>query len=331
MTRAQAVAAIIGAGWTPARQSGSAYAPSNIALCKYWGKRDVQLNLPVNSSLSISLGALGTRTTVSQAGADEVWLNDARLGEDAPFAKRLRGYLDLFRPYKDFFFKIETHNSIPTAAGLASSASGYAALVSALDDFFAWGLDKKSLSILARLGSGSASRSLFHGFVHWRRGERADGMDSFAEVIAETWPELRIGILAVSEKEKAVGSTAGMNRTTSTSALYSAWPQQAKEDLQRIRAAIAAHDFAALGAAAERNALTMHATMLAAQPPLLYWLPQTVELFRKIWRLREEGLPLYFTIDAGPNVKLLFQDSFIEDVNEQFSGVEVVAPFEDVP
>ena len=327
MTRAEVVASIVGAAGRSVRESGRAFAPSNIALCKYWGKRNVELNLPLNSSLSISLGELGARTVVSQAEADEAWLNGEKLDEEAPFTKRLRRYLDVLRPDKDFYFKIETHNSIPTAAGLASSASGYAALALALNDFFAWGLDKRSLSILARLGSGSASRSLYHGFVEWRRGERMDGMDSFAEPIASEWPELRIGVLSVSTAAKAVGSTAGMNRTVQTSMLYKSWPHQAQQDLAVLHRAIIDNDFALLGKTAERNALAMHATMIASDPPLLYWLPETVELFHKIWRVRAEGLPIYFTIDAGPNVKLLFEDPDSGDVNEQFPGVEVVAPF----
>ena len=329
LTRAQVAASIIGAPKTPARKLGRAYAPSNIALCKYWGKRNVELNLPVNSSLSVSLGPLGTTTTVSRADVESVWLNGDKLREESPFAKRVSRYLDLLRPRKNFYFKIETHNSIPTAAGLASSASGFAALVLALDEFFGWGLDKKSLSILARLGSGSASRSLYHGFVEWRRGNRTDGMDSYAEAIPARWPELRIAVLSVSTAAKPTGSTEGMNRTVHTSSLYNSWPDQAQKDLATLRRAVADQDFASLGATAECNALAMHATMLAAQPPLLYWLPQTVALFHKIRHLRQQGLPLYFTIDAGPNVKLLFEQDSLNDVGSQFPEAKIVAPFHD--
>ena len=328
MTRQEVVEKIIGVPKSPLKESGNAFAPSNIALCKYWGKRNVELNLPMNSSLSISLGNLGTETVISQADRDQVWLNNNLLPADAPFSRRLFRYLDLYRPADDFQFHIRTKNNIPTAAGLASSASGYAALVLALNDFFEWRLESRELSILARLGSGSASRSLFHGFVEWHHGQIDDGLDSYAERIPAQWSELRIAVLSVSKAAKAVGSTEGMQRTVATSALYSAWPQQAERDIKSLRRAIAEKDFQLLGSVAESNALAMHATMLAADPPLLYWLPETVQLFHKIWRLRNEGLSVYFTIDAGPNIKLLFEASCEPTIQEQFDGINVVAPFE---
>ena len=328
LTRQEIVTSIIGSPRPPRRDHGQAFAPSNIALCKYWGKRDAGLNLPVNSSLSISLGRLGTTTAISGSRQDEIWLNDKKLAPDDPFALRLKEFLALFRHDPHMHFHLSTKNNIPTAAGLASSASGYAALVLALDDFFKWNLPLQMLSILARLGSGSASRSLYHGFVEWHRGERADGMDSFAETIPTKWPELRIAVLSVSTTAKAVGSTAGMNRTVQTSTLYTSWPKQAQQDLASLRRAINDKNFTLLGKTAERNALAMHATMIAAEPPLLYWLPETVEQFRKIWRLRDQGLSLYFTIDAGANVKVLFQEADLHHIKEQFPGAEIVAPFQ---
>jgi diphosphomevalonate decarboxylase len=328
LTRKDSVEKIIGASKSPKKISGRAFAPSNIALCKYWGKRNVELNLPVNSSLSVSLGRLGTETFISQADQDQVWLNDDLVTLSAPFAQRLFRFLDLFRPADDFKFTIRTKNNIPTAAGLASSASGYAALVLALNEFGGWDLELRELSILARLGSGSASRSLFHGFVEWHRGEAVDGFDSYAEQIDVQWPDLRIAVLSVSQEKKAVGSTEGMNRTVETSALYKSWPQQAERDFKMIREAIADQDFSKLGAVAESNALAMHATMVAADPPLLYWLPETVELFRKIWDLRSDGLPVYFTIDAGPNVKVLFEEKHESSVRDFFPDAKIVIPFE---
>lgn len=319
---------------------GEAFAPSNIALCKYWGKRNAELNLPVNSSLSISLGHLGTRTVVKFArSCDHVFLN----GEPAPeaFSARISNFLDLFRQGQYRFFEVHTENNIPTAAGLASSASGFAALVKALDQLMSWGFNPRELSMLARLGSGSASRSLYSGFAVWHAGLRSDGMDSYAECVYEhlkeqnmraqpsckVWHDLRVGILEVSNAQKAVGSTEGMNRTRETSGLYHSWPHQAACDYDELRTAIAASDFSMLGKTAENNALAMHATMMAAWPPLCYWMPETVALMNRVWAAREEGLDLYFTIDAGPNLKLLFMEKNREAVEALFPEVQVVNPF----
>ncbi len=305
---------------------GEAFAPSNIALCKYWGKRDPELNLPVNSSLSISLGKLGTRTIIKFAkNADRIFLN----GKPAPkdFSARLSAYLDLFRK-EGQFFEVRTKNTIPTAAGLASSASGFAALVKALDDLMNWGFNSRELSMLARLGSGSASRSLYDGFTVWHVGQRADGMDSYAEPLGGVWPALRIGVLEVSKARKKVGSTDGMNRTRETSELYEAWPKQAQCDYDELRTAIAAEDFPMLGKTAENNALAMHATMMAAWPPLCYWKPQTVSLMNKVWEARTNGLDLYFTIDAGPNLKLLFLKENQAAVKKLFPKVQIVNPWQ---
>jgi len=304
---------------------GEAFAPANIALCKYWGKRDAELNLPVNSSLSISLGKLGARTSIKFAKtADRIFLN----GKPAPkaFAARLSDYLNLFRA-EGQFFEVRTKNSIPTAAGLASSAAGFAALIQAFDRLMGWGFTPRELSLLARLGSGSAARSIFEGFAVWHAGQRPDGMDCFAESLDPRWPDFRIGILEVSAARKKTGSTEGMNATRETSELYRAWPAQAQCDYDELRTAIVAQDFPMLGKTAENNALAMHATMLAAWPPLCYWKPQSLSLMQKIWKVREEGLDLYFTMDAGPNLKLLFLKENQAAVRKCFPKVQIVNPF----
>lgn len=304
---------------------GEAFAPANIALCKYWGKRDRDLNLPVNSSLSISLGKLGTHTVVKFAKtADRIFLNGKPASED--FASRISTYLDLFRA-EGQFFEVRTKNNIPTAAGLASSASGFAALIKALDQLFGWGFNPHELSMLARLGSGSASRSLYDGFAVWHAGVRADGMDSYAEPLSSDWKNLRLGILEVSKVRKKTGSTDGMNLTVETSELYEAWPAQADCDFDELRTAIAVQDFPMLGKTAENNALAMHATMLAAWPPLCYWKPQTLALMQKVWQAREDGLELYFTMDAGPNLKLLFLKENQAAVKALFPNVQIVNPW----
>ncbi len=322
------IKSLIGYIAAPRKSSGEAFALSNIALCKYWGKRNAELNLPINSSLSVSLGYLGTQTSIRQhEKSDVIMLNGKELDPGAKFTSRLKTYLDLFRPDITFFFKIDTHNNFPTAAGLASSASGYAAMALALNDFFGWGLDGKALSILARLGSGSASRSVYNGFVQWFRGDLENGLDSFAERMPLEWPELRLAVVTVSSASKPIGSTEGMKKTVETSTLYKSWPEKAARDIERIRDAIYRKDFEQLGATAESNALAMHATMIDTQPSVLYWLPETVATFHKIWQLRSDGLPLYFTIDAGPNVKILFQAMHQSTVLHTFSDAEIIHPF----
>lgn len=312
------------------QDKGVAFAPSNIALCKYWGKRNADLNLPVNSSLSVSLGALGTHTSIQIAteGHDSIFLNGKKQSSANGFFKRLSGFLDLFRTsFGGGGFVVRTKNSIPTAAGLASSASGFAALVLALNELGGWMLPIQKLSMLARLGSGSASRSLWNGFVQWHAGVQDDGMDSFAEPLLDQWPGFRIGVVELSSAEKPVGSREGMNRTTQTSVLYQNWPHQVDRDLQQIREAIASKDFEQLGRTAETNALSMHATMFSAWPPLIYMQPETLHQMHRIHQLRAEGLEVYLTMDAGPNLKLLFLESSIHAIRSAFPSVEIIAPF----
>jgi len=206
----------------PVVAKASVYAPANIALIKYWGKRDILLNLPNTASLSISLGKKGTHTEISRASgdADEIILNDQLLSCDNFFVTRLQQYLDLFRPHPQFYFSVQTLSTVPVAAGLASSASGFAAMILALRQFFGWSLPEYQLSLLARLGSGSACRSLWQGFVYWQQGEAADGFDSYAMPLADTWPDLRIGLVIISDKAKATSSRDGMLHTVKTSPLY---------------------------------------------------------------------------------------------------------------
>jgi diphosphomevalonate decarboxylase len=302
ITKQQMIQTLLPKPALPVKEQATAFSPANIALIKYWGKRDNELNLPVTSSLSMSL-AHGTHTTVKVASADSCLLN----GKECPpaFAKRLFDYCNLFRN-KDTFFEIHTTNEIPTAAGFASSSSGFSALILALDDLFGWHADLKTLSILARLGSGSACRSLFSGFVEWHKGTRPDGLDSFAEPLNTSWPELQIEMLPISSSQKPIDSRSAMKITVETSPLYSSWPQTVANDLPRIKEAINSQNFHQLGQIAESNALAMHATMLASHPPILYFLPESIATMHHIWRLRNEGLPLYFTMDAGPNLKLLY-------------------------
>lgn len=313
----------------PVKASGTGRAWANIAVCKYWGKRNEELNLPVTSSLSITMTGHGTDTTVLPGqGRDEVIFGGKPVSLGSQFGKGVVGFLNMIRPDAQTFYRVETNNSVATAAGLASSASGFAALARALNDLHGWKMTNRELSILARMGSGSACRSIYEGFVEWIAGASADGMDSYADPLSVEWPDLRLGLLKISTAIKPIGSRQAMRRTRQTSVLYEAWPVKVAHDLATLKDAIHAGDFDTFGRVAESNALTMHATMIGAWPPVMYWLPDSVAAMYAIWQARAEGVRIYFTMDAGPNVKLLFMAEDMAAVRARFPSVEVVAPFQ---
>jgi diphosphomevalonate decarboxylase len=290
----------------------TATAGTNIALVKYWGKRDPLLNLPATGSLSLTLKELGTRTTVrfdgARAAGDRVTLNGAPA--DQPTQRRISAFLDRVRRRAglDAAAEVVTDNSVPTASGLASSASGFAALALAASRAAGLTLTAAELSELARLGSGSAARSIFGGFVAMARGDRPDGRDAVAAPIDGSggagW-DLRLVVAVTSAAEKAQGSTSAMDQTARTSPFYPAWVASSEGDLTEARAAIAARDLARLGVVAERSALRMHATALAADPAIIYWNAATLAAIHATRAMRGRGLAAYFTIDAGPHVKVL--------------------------
>ena len=288
----------------------TAVAGTNIALVKYWGKRDGALNLPAAGSLSLTLDGLGTRTTVRFADAlpaDHLVLDGA--ATDARATARVSAFLDRVRARAGLGARAEvtSENDMPTASGLASSASGFAALAVAATRAAGLALAPAELSELARLGSGSAARSIFGGFVEMARGERADGRDAVAVPIdgSEAWSDLRLVVAVTSEARKAIGSTEAMDRTARTSPYYAPWLASVPGDLADARAAIAARDLPRLGAVAERSALRMHASALAADPGIVYWTAATLAAMATVADLRARGLATYFTMDAGPHVKVL--------------------------
>ncbi len=329
ITKQQIVRQLITEANVPDKAIGSAFAPTNIALCKYWGKRNAELNLPITSSLSISLGNLGatTRISLAEAKLDQVVLNKEKVGESTVFYRRLVDFLDLFRPTRDTVFNVTTQTNIPVAAGLASSACGYAAVTKALDDLFGWNLDTEQLSILARFGSGSACRSLWDGFVLWEAGSAEDGMDSHGVPIDTNWPDLRIGIIMIDNRQKEVSSRVAMQSSVDTSPFYALWPETVAAAIVQTEKAIAHKDFWTLGTVAESNALAMHAIMMSTIPPIIYAQAATLDYMQQVWRARAAGLAVFFTQDAGPNLKLLFLAKDEARVRELFGNIAVVAPF----
>ncbi len=298
--------------------TATALAHPNIALIKYWGKRNAALNLPAVGSLSITLDQIWTRTQVSFEPAlkqDSLSLNGR---EQAGEAKRVSACLDLLRIRAGVKYgaRIESQNNFPTAAGLASSASGFAALVVAGARALGLQLTDAEKSALARQGSGSAARSIFGGYVEWALGTRADGSDSVATPLldAGAWP-LSVAVAITSTAAKDTGSTEGMNRSADTSPYQAAWVNSQETDLALARVAVKARDFEKLAEVSEHSCLKMHALALSARPGLIYWNGATIEGLRRIRELRQQGLPVFFTVDAGPQLKAICLPSALAQVS----------------
>ena len=323
-----------------------ATAHSNIALVKYWGKREgasSELNLPAVGSLSMTLDVLRTVTTVSPSKQDRFEL-DGTAVEGKPAAKvfeqldRIWRLADLpgTRPPCD----VVSTNHLPTAAGLASSASGFAALTLAAAGSFnlaAPTLDpdtRTRLSTWSRMGSGSAARSLWGGFVRLDAGTRDDGRDCIARPLhgPDHW-DLRLLVVHTARGAKAIGSTGGMESSRLTSPYYAPWVETSTRDLDAAERALAARDFEALGEVMEHSCFKMHACMLATRPPLMYWNGTTLEVIRAVWQLREAGGSRGFvTSDAGPHVKVLCQAAQADTLAGALAAVpgvhevQIVAP-----
>ena len=306
----------------------AAKAHTNIALIKYWGKRDEQLFLPTNSSLSVTLDKFYTETSVQfspDLHADRFILNDQQA--DPKETAKITAFLDRIRHLsgKSLYATINSKNYVPTAAGFASSASGFAALAGAATKAIGLDMDYRELSQIARQGSGSASRSIFGGYVEWQKGKENDGSDCYAlPIMSEQDWDIRVLSVEVTTKPKKVLSREGMKRTVETSPFYSGWLEAVEKDLITAREAIKAKDFEKLGHVVEANALKMHATTLGANPPFMYWQSATVEVMQEVEELRAAGIEAYFTIDAGPNVKVLCQPKDERAVYEKISVLPVV-------
>jgi diphosphomevalonate decarboxylase len=287
----------------------TALAHPNIALVKYWGKRDDALILPHQSSLSLTLSPLSVVTTVAFGSAtDEVELNGhVAKGSERDRVLRVLEAVRAEAGGKLGPAKMVSRGDFPAAAGLASSAAGFAALAVAARAAAGLPADPRTASLLSRLGSGSACRSVEGGFCEWMRGERPDGSDSYAvqRFDEKHWPELRMVVAILNRDEKEVKSRDGMKNAVETSPYYPAWTKDAEAEVLRCRELIARRDLQGLGELCERNAWRMHATSMAADPPLCYMLPKTLELIGSLREQRKKGMPVWFTLDAGPNPVLL--------------------------
>jgi diphosphomevalonate decarboxylase len=288
--------------------TATAVAHPNIALVKYWGKADASLALPATGSVSMGLDVFPTTTTVTvdDGSGDGLEARDAftlngRVVEDAALV-RVREFLDLVRDLagSDARASVVSENTVPTGAGLASSASGFAALATAASAAFGLDLSPRDLSRLARRGSGSATRSIPGGVAVWHAG---DDQGSYAEPIPA--PPMAMVVVTIDAGPKPIGSREAMRRTIATSPFYPAWVTSTTETVGDMLDACAAGDFTRIGEITESNALRMHATIEGAFPPIRYLNARSVAVFDAVAELRSAGVEAYATADAGPNVVVL--------------------------
>ena len=278
----------------------TADASPNIALIKYWGKRNPALNLPAVGSISITLSDLSTEMcveSVSGSQQDELIVNGERNDD---MLTRVKTNLAQFNIGDRPPVRVTSRANFPIAAGLASSASAFAALTVAANRAFDSGYDTETLARLAGRSSGSAARSLFGGFVELaNQGEQIDVRELLA---ADQWP--LIVVIAVTDTgPKPVSSGEAMEISRKTSPFYERWVEQQTADLEEARAAIASRDFAKLGSVAEHNCLKMHSVMWGSRPPVVYWNSATLACLQTVRALQADGIGVFFTIDAGPQVK----------------------------
>jgi diphosphomevalonate decarboxylase len=284
-------------------------ASPSLALVKYWGKRDGPGNYPATSSLAVTLGALRTRTTAECGGTeDRIEVN----GAEKPVSLRYAILLDRVREATgyDGRFSVKSRNDFATAAGLASSSSGFAALTAACVLATGARLDATVLSAIARTGSASAARSVFGGFVVLREGEEA------AEQVRDEryWPDLRIVVCTVTEREKSVSSGEAMELTKRSSPFFQAWIEDSRAVFAEALDALAAKDVQRLGDLARLSYLRMHAVLLAANPPVIYAEPDSLRIVRICGELRARGIGAWETMDAGPQVKILCSASDVSSI-----------------
>lgn len=301
--------------------SATARARPNIALIKYWGKKDTLRNLPAVGSISITLDELYTEMRVDldvSGDGDVLTVNGEKQDAMLP---RVSACLDSVLGQARACARVESHSNFPVAAGLASSASSFAALVVAATA--AGGLEKSrtELAQLAGLASGSAARSLYEGVVEL--GVQDDAIKVETLVDASDWP-LRI-VAAVTElSAKPLGSTEAMEISRMTSPFYGRWVEEQVTDLAFARDAIVARDFSKLGKVAEHNCLKMHSLMWTSRPPVVYWNSATIACLGAVRDLQDQGMAVFFTMDAGPQVKAICLADDEATVRETLAGVDGV-------
>lgn len=307
----------------------TAVSHSNIALVKYWGKGDEKLRLPVNSSVAIALDNLTTTTTVEfleTLQQDEVEL--VGVGFEEGEVEKVSKHLDRVREMAGIKTraKVVSNNSFPKAAGMASSASGFSALSVAAASAAGLKLSEKELSILARQGSGSASRSIPGGVSVWHAGISSE--TSYAERISypKEWDLRVLLVMAEDTSAKKVGSTEGMALAV-TSPYFKTAVSEAEANIERLKVAMKKGDYEAFGKVIEDECFRLHTICMTTTPNILYWRGVTVEVFQKLYKLREQGISAFFTVDAGPHVHVVCQAKDVESVKAalgELSGIKTI-------
>ncbi|MCC7358123.1 MAG: diphosphomevalonate decarboxylase [Anaerolineales bacterium] len=304
-------------------KQAKAVAHANIAFIKYWGQRDPALNLPATPSISMNLDSFQTAMTVSfdsNIVADEMVINgDRDLGAAA--LPRVSAQLERVRARAGVTWKatVISRTNIPSGAGIASSAAAFAALTVAAAAALGLNLSEAELSALARRGSGSACRSVPAGFVEWVAGAGDDTSVAKSVAPPDHWA-LCDCVAIVSREAKAVGSQRG-HELAPTSPLHGARVARALDRVSACRQAIAERNLAMLGQAMEQDAVTLHAIAMTSTPPVYYWIPATLGVIRAVQAWRAEGLPVYYTVDAGPNVHCLCEEPDALEVTRRLAAL----------
>ncbi|HHK0058925.1 TPA: diphosphomevalonate decarboxylase [Streptococcus pyogenes] len=285
---------------------------ANIAIIKYWGKENQAKMIPSTSSISLTLGNMFTTTSVSflpdTATSDQFYINGV-LQNDEEHTK-ISTIIDQFRQPGQAFVKMETQNNMPTAAGLSSSSSGLSALVKACDQLFDTQLDQKALAQKAKFASGSSSRSFFGPVAAWDK-------DSGAIYKVETDLKMAMIMLVLNAAKKPISSREGMKLCRDTSTTFDEWVEQSAIDYQHMLTYLKTNNFEKVGQLTEANALAMHATTKTANPPFSYLTKESYQAMEAVKELRQEGFACYFTMDAGPNVKVLCLEKDLAQLAER--------------
>ena len=284
---------------------------ANIAIIKYWGKKAEKEMVPATSSISLTLENMYTETTLSplpsDAKADSFYIND-QLQNEAEHAKMSK-IIDRYRPEGAGFVRIDTKNNMPTAAGLSSSSSGLSALVKACNAYFQLGLNRRELALEAKFASGSSSRSFYGPLAAWDK-------DSGEIYPVETDLKLAMIMLVLKDQKKPISSRDGMKLCVETSTTFDEWIRQSEQDYKDMLVYLKDNDFKKVGELTEKNALAMHATTKTATPSFSYLTDASYEAMDFVRQLREQGESCYFTMDAGPNVKVLCLEEDLEHLSE---------------
>lgn len=302
----------------------TAVAPSNIAFIKYWGKKDEELKLPTNGSISMDLSNLLTVTTVEfdpDLKEDMVMINGIKNSSEQ---SRVVKHLDLIRKMalNTFKAKVLSMSNFPVGTGLSSSASGFAALTIAAVNALGIDLDEKKLSILARIGSGSASRSIPDGFVEWKMGKDSNSSYSIS-ILPPNYFKILDVVAIVSNKKKEVSTTDGQ-KLAHTSPLFKKRLLNINKKIEEIKKLIKNKDFKNFGQLVEDEAIELHKIMQTSKPPLNYLQPETIKIMELVKKWRSEGLEVYFTLNTGQDIHLIIEEKNKEKLVEKLNEIDIV-------